>query len=523
MIALCSHRHSSDTNQNTALKKSFPLSQFKHFWINFYKTSFYLIWDFFSRYTSMLFILLLATIILKSIAIAGDPENSVFGYHPAAVLENGYSDNGLFDAEYIGVKWTRQATPAYWSNVQPDLNADEYDFDFYDKQWGNVPTSMCIMGCLAPGSGRTLEDSWYPTNEEQYIAFVKATVERYDGDGIDDMPGLQNPIKYWQVGNEFGGSGWSDFADLQKISYQAIKETCPDCTVLLGGIASLSFDYMSRFDEYYGSVIEELNGNFIDIIDIHWYEEADGGYRLKDNTTGDDILDHVRDFLVKSGFPEDMPIWSTEMGTYSGQPEGLPYQTEHQHATDNFKRYIYGLSRGIAKIFQSYGMMEGWQDEDDTFDHTGLIYEGKNSSDRGLGIKKLGYYSYKKMTETLEGADWSTLEMLRDGTDTDLLYLFRIIKDNIPIYIAWWDYFDDPDYFQGNTKDIRLRGIPGNIISITKVVPEYVYGEEITDYDTAFTVYTSPIRRGIAKISLDETPVFITLSQDFDPSRRKKK
>lgn len=512
MTMLFNSKYSNNLIRNLSLNKLFLPADFNIICNN---TFFKLFKKIFSLNIPRL-VIPLTIIILASIARAGDPEDSVFGYHPAAVLENGYPDNGLFDAEYIGVKWTRQATPAYWSRVQPDVDVDEYDFDFYDRQWGNVPSSMCIMGCLAPGGGRTLEDSWFPTDEGQYTDFVKTIVERYDGDGINDMPGLRNPIKYWQVGNEFGGSGWSDFAELQKISYQAIKDACPDCAVLLGGISSLSFDYMSRFDEHYGSVIEELNGNFIDIIDIHWYEEADGGYRLKDNTTGDDILDHVRDFLVKSGFPEDIPIWSTEMGTYSGLPEGLPYQTEHQHATDNFKRYIYGLSRGISKIFQSYGMMEGWQDEDDIFDHTGLIYEGKNSGDRGLGVKKLGYYSYKKMTETLEDADWSTLEMLRDGTDTDLLYLFRIIKDNTPLYIAWWDYFDDPDYSSGKTRDLRLRGIPGNFITVTKVVPEYEYGEEITDYDTAFTVYNRPIIRGIVKIALDETPVFVEAPKNVD-------
>ena len=27
-------------------------------------------------------------------------------------------------------------------------------------------------------------------------------VERYDGDGVDDMPGLEIPVKHWEIDNE---------------------------------------------------------------------------------------------------------------------------------------------------------------------------------------------------------------------------------------------------------------------------------------------------------------------------------
>ncbi len=41
-----------------------------------------------------------------------------------------------------------------------------------------------------------------PCNMKAYAAFVRALVERYDGDGQDDMPGLKFPIRHWEVGNE---------------------------------------------------------------------------------------------------------------------------------------------------------------------------------------------------------------------------------------------------------------------------------------------------------------------------------
>ncbi|MBI5367041.1 MAG: hypothetical protein HZA54_08385 [Planctomycetes bacterium] len=38
--------------------------------------------------------------------------------------------------------------------------------------------------------------------EKAHLTFVRAAVERYGGDGVDDMPGLRVPIRPWQVENE---------------------------------------------------------------------------------------------------------------------------------------------------------------------------------------------------------------------------------------------------------------------------------------------------------------------------------
>ena len=59
-----------------------------------------------------------------------------------------------------------------------------------------------------------------------------ATVERYDGDGLEDMPGLSNPIKHWQVGNEPNVQRWSDFAALQRM-----QEQTPTLIVLASALA----------------------------------------------------------------------------------------------------------------------------------------------------------------------------------------------------------------------------------------------------------------------------------------------
>ena len=458
-------------------------------------------------------------------------EDSPFGFHPAGVFKPGYPDNGYSDATNIGVRWAREGVYAFWFLVQPDLNQQVYDFSLYDQQYGSIPTDLNILANIAPqgpiDEGRCLPGSWLPVDEAQYTAFVVATIERYDGDGIDDMPGLVNPIKHWQVGNEPDDQRRSDFAELQRITYQSIKQACPDCTVLIGGVPGGPGNYVANFDVRYAPILAELGGQYVDVFDFHWYGTATGDYRLRDAATGEDVLEHIRTTLTANGFATDLPLWITEMGSYSGDPAGqFPFQTERQQALDYFKRFVYSLSRGVQKVFPAFGLIEGFKHDDGYFDHTGLIYDGADSGDLGLGVKKLAYYTYKKMTEKLEGADWSTLTTLHDGTDSDHLYLFRVEKactersrsDGRPIHIAWWDYFDEPGYTPGDTRPITLTGLTSTAITVTTVVPAADTGQEVTDYATAFTVTTYPASDGSATIVLGEDPVLVEGGEQPPPS-----
>ncbi|MFA6000634.1 MAG: hypothetical protein WC828_00755, partial [Thermoleophilia bacterium] len=459
---------------------------------------------------------------------------SPFGFHPARVSRRGYPDSGYKDAQNIGVGWAREGVYAFWFLVQPDLNSPDYDFSVYDKQWGSVPASMRILANISPqgpvDEGRFLKGSYKPVDEAKYLAFVRATIERYDGDGVNDMPGLKNPIKYWQVSNEPNNSKTRDFATLQKITYTAIKDTCPDCTVLIGGATGQPSGYIGFFDKDYAPILKELGGKYVDVFDFHWYGTATGEYRLRDTEAGTagaspggaDTLEHIRQTLKADGFPADMPIWITEMGSYSGDPTEttgpaarqikkleFPNQSERQQAQDDFKRFIYPLSRGVNKIFLAFGLMEGFKHEGGYFDHTGLIYDGEGANDPGRGIKKLSFFTYRKMSEKLTGADFSTIKTLRDGTGSDHLYLFQVQKDGKDTYIAWWDYFDEAGYKPGISKTIELSDLDGTMATVTSVVPTSDSGKDVKDYGTAFKSDSKPIEDGNVSVTLDEDPVII--------------
>ena len=445
-------------------------------------------------------------------------DDSPFGFHPASVTKPGYANNGYYDARNIGVRWTRPSLYAFWFRVQPDLDNPTYYWEEYDNLYGSVPEGINILANIATqprsyDAGYEIPGTYLPVDESKYSLFVKATVERYDGDGIDDMPGLVNPIKYWQVNNEPNVTK-AGYAELQRITYTAIKEACPDCKVLIGGATGFPEDYIADFDLFYAPILAELGGRFVDIFDFHWYGTADGEYRLRDTATGQDVLKHILSTLTANGFPPDLPVWITEMGSYSGDPadlpKSLPFQTERQQALDYFKRFIYPLSRGVEKVFPAFGLMEGFMHDNGYFDHTGLIYDGNGSDDPGLGVKKLSYYTYKLMTEKLEGSEWDDVRTIRES---DNVYVYKFTKKDSgnPVYVAWWDYFDDT----GSSKTVTLD--VGNIdqVEVTEAIPNADRGADLdeNDYPIFFKAETKTVTYGQVDITLGDSPVFIEVKQ----------
>jgi hypothetical protein len=447
--------------------------------------------------------------------------DSPFGAHPALISNANYIDRGYEDSVNIGIKWTREGRYIYWMLVQEDLNKKEFDFSDYDLQWGIVPSGMQILGNIAPtpavilkpgSTAGTAEDrakakeyviegTYLPIDEEDYIDFVKAAIERYDGDGIDDAPNLKTPIKYWQVGNE-PPNRIDNFAELQKMTYDAIKDVCSDCKVLIGGVPGMPPIYIESFDREFLPILEELSksGKAFDILDFHWYGNATGDYKRSK-----EAYDHINEKVNELGIDVE-EYWITEMGSYSGDPvpKIIPvdiynYQSEKQQAADYVKKYVYPLSFGVKKIFIAWNLFEGFKVDDGYFDHTGLIYDGRFDHDEGLGVKKLAYYSYKKMTETLEGSDWDNIETIQESDD---IYIYKLIKDERPIWVVWND---------GEEKTITLNIGDITKVKITEAVPKFETGKEVTNYNTAFNTETKNVQDGSINLNLGEVPVYIEI------------
>ena len=387
-------------------------------------------------------------------------EGSPFGFHPASVPPDIGGGDPFGPAKEIGVRWHRPPVYAFWFLVQKtweDYVEGRFRWEGLDRIVASVPRGINILWNLS-ARFYTRPGSFLPRDIEGFKRYVKEVVERYDGDGFKDAPG--SPIvKYWQIENE-PNLAWlwrkqgtpEEYAQLLLAAYEAAKEANPGCKVLIGGVGGGPGEgpdsSLYGFRHFYVPVLEALRGRGFDIFDYHWYGNARGDYKRFER-----VYREVRRALDKYGF-EDAEIWVTEMSTYSGKPRGHPYQSEEEQAADLVKRYIFSLWLGVKKVFWAFGLAEGFKHDDGYFDHTGLIYDGLGSDDRGRGVRKLAFYAYKVMTQKLEGSDWDNVRRLQTGEGSVLAFEFK--NPRAPkrrVIVVWWDWFEEPEV---NVKRLTL-------------------------------------------------------------------
>ncbi len=149
---------------------------------------------------------------------------------------------------------------------------------------------------------------------DDYYYFIYNLVERYDGDGKDDMPGLKTPVLEYEIESEAHNTGffWNgtvkEYKRLLKTAYEAAKKANPNAKIVLSGI---NFgDYGKKIQQFFEKhkdadfrdvlklaqkcshsvqkkmrfIFETLKyGNYYDEIDLHFnrgYKEIPSEIRL---------------------------------------------------------------------------------------------------------------------------------------------------------------------------------------------------------------------------------------------------
>jgi hypothetical protein len=194
---------------------------------------------------------------------------------------------------------------------------------------------------------------YLPDDMTRYVAWVSSVVERYDGDGTEDMPGLKTPIIYWEIDNEPDLHNHrpprgrkqntdpsqfetpSEYATVLKESSKAIRSANPSAKVIFGGLASVTNDHGKT---YLKKVLEQPQTmDSFDIISVH-------SYINKPVTKSIEMSYHVIRELVPL-----KPIWLTETGAPSDGSK--PWATETKQAEVLFEIYTKGLQIGFDRIY----------------------------------------------------------------------------------------------------------------------------------------------------------------------------
>ena len=146
-----------------------------------------------------------------------------------------------------------------------------------------------------------------PCSMKNYETFLLALIDRYDGDGFNDMPGLTKPIIYWEIMNEpefkmfFKGTE-EEFVEIFNFSSKIIKDKQKNSVILMAGAAGM-FPENKKFCK---SALPKIKDNF-DIANIHHITTPDG--RCDKELWVDEFSNMLKSLKI------DKPIWITEAMT----------------------------------------------------------------------------------------------------------------------------------------------------------------------------------------------------------------
>jgi hypothetical protein len=193
-----------------------------------------------------------------------------------------------------------------------------------------------------------------PSNWSAYEKWLTSLVERYDGDGKDDMKGLKNPILYYEINNEpdltkdpnsnFGMVFYigkpADYALLLQKSYTAIKKENGNVNVLTAAMAGVQ----SNFVEYWKGVFSTPNiSSFFDIANVHSLSAPNQDKNDPTSMSANDLnVTAYKNLLLSYNITK--PIWVTEAENVQGN-----------NVNENVKRLKESvnnaLNNGAEKIF----------------------------------------------------------------------------------------------------------------------------------------------------------------------------
>ena len=146
-----------------------------------------------------------------------------------------------------------------------------------------------------------------PCSMDDYKTFLLKLVDRYDGDGNNDMPGLTKPIKHWDIMNEpefkmfFKGSK-EDFVEIFNFSSKIIREKQKDAVIVMAGAAGM----FPENKKYWKSVLPKIKDNF-DIANIHHISDPEG--KCDKEFWVDEFSSLLKSLNINK------PIWVTEAMT----------------------------------------------------------------------------------------------------------------------------------------------------------------------------------------------------------------
>ena len=194
------------------------------------------------------------------------------------------------------------------------------------------------------GFEKDLPESRYkPNDSTAYMNWITALVERYDGDGSDDMPGLILPLKYWETINEPESADWeglnffkgdeSDYFDVLRWTYNAIVQADDNAIILHGGSTGIG-------DSYWQEVFNLGGPEYFHISNTHAITPPSQVTDLRANQW----VNLISNFGIEN-------FWITEVEIAKNGDESY---SQREVAEKIIKQYVKAFEAGADKIFYAH-------------------------------------------------------------------------------------------------------------------------------------------------------------------------
>lgn len=412
-----------------------------------------------------------------------------------------YAAHGLAkDYSLAGANWTK-ITNVAWEAIEParpvggkhkynwtrlDDYVTEYQAHNYNILTELKSKSSWGLPVLKDGTawgGAYLSALPREQHIDDYADFVRNVVERYDADGIKDMPGLRMPILHYEIESEAANYGfWTgpakDYIRMLRVAYAAAKEANPDVQVVLSGINLGDWVHDMPTEGQLAQRIEEkdfrtrmtvmkvLNfvketlkeEDYFDIVEFHSNED----YR---SMAG--VVDWIRREMRKNGY--EKPIWIGDALSVPSLKISVPgkvgynpylakngdevYQAvkttgrrtagqrklvdwyQAKQSDDLVKKFVLAMYLGTEGVMM--GLSHDWPGFLlHNFQFAGLmdtsVVRTKPYPVLGVKAKRPAWYGFKQVTEKLKGAE--TIQKIDAGPD---VYVFKLIVKNKPVFVCW--------------------------------------------------------------------------------------
>jgi hypothetical protein len=447
----------------------------------------------------------------------------------------GISEEGDPLKEVSLVSWSRN-TGLYWSKLELPPGSGKYDWDYMDRlvrkaqannynlifvlKTGNDPSAT--EGACSRAARRSKREPHLKScpilekHEPAWKRLVGAIIERYDGDGKGDMPGLAKGFtldiqieneaaspNYWYPNERDGKRAAKAFLPVLRLAYEAKEAANPATRIIAPGIiqpnklarcagsprlAECSQQYHTRNRDFTEELLK--NSEFFDAIDVHFFN-----YFHFDPDFIPDGLEWVREQMRRTG--KEKPIFSLEwteammmdikqnghgkaflshfpfreikdaddlQPIYKNlsEPRYEKYRRwfELEQAREFPKLFTTMLAQGVERLihvpFHDY-VGQGWNSV--WWNWQGIVrYEGTRKSP--VVIRKPAFYVYQTLSRKLAGLD--NVEVVAFGQDY-IAYKF-LFADRKAIGIAWTESGE-------RTVDVSKQ-VKADLVQVTSLLTE---------------------------------------------------